>query len=294
MGPSPLGNGKTGLLSYVDLLNIFERYSVSRLSRYIKCKSDMLNQVMTKQVLIPVPSTDFDPTEASVPWKILSTAGVNIVFATPKGAIGHCDNRMLCGDGLGLLSGILAAVHIGRQAYQEMRQSEEFKNPISWSDIDPLKFDGLILPGGHAKGMREYLESKELQSHVGKFFELKKPVGAICHGVVLAARSQRSDGKSVLCGRKTTALLASQEISAWVLTCLWLGSYYRTYSQTVEAEVKSVLSSKQDFINGPMPLFRDSPENLSPGFVVQDGNYLSARWPGDAHAFGNRFLKMLG
>jgi putative intracellular protease/amidase len=29
-------------------------------------------------------------------------------------------------------------------------------------------------------------------------------------------------------------------------------------------------------------------------FVVQDGNYLSARWPGDAYLFGRRFRDLLG
>lgn len=248
---------------------------------------------MAKQVLIPIPSQDFDPTESAVPWKILSNSGTEITFATPNGHVGQCDKRMIQGVGLGPLAGLLAADKFGCESYKEMTASREFNSPIKWNDIDPEKFDGLILPGGHAKGMREYLESKDLQSCVGKFFDLKKPVGAICHGVVLASRSRTADGKCVLFGRKTTALLASQEISAWLLTCLWLGSYYRTYSQTVEEEVKSVLASKQDFIKGPTPWLRDNPKKLSRGFVVQDGNYLSARWPGDAHAFGNKFLNML-
>lgn len=37
---------------------------------------------MEKTVLIPIPSTDFDPTEVSVPWKILKAAGVKVIFAT--------------------------------------------------------------------------------------------------------------------------------------------------------------------------------------------------------------------
>jgi putative intracellular protease/amidase len=51
-------------------------------------------------------------------------------------------------------------------------------------------FDGLLLPGGHrARGMREYLESNVLQRLVAQFFEACLPVAAICHGVLLAARS---------------------------------------------------------------------------------------------------------
>ncbi|OQW50828.1 MAG: hypothetical protein A4S09_10905 [Proteobacteria bacterium SG_bin7] len=249
---------------------------------------------MAKRVLIPIPSFDFDPTESAIPWKILNKAGVEITFATPNGSIGQCDYRMLHGKGLGPLSILLAADRTGREAFAEMSVATEFKEPIKWSDINPVNFDGLILPGGHAKGMIEYLESTILQKCVSKFFELEKPVGAICHGVVLASRNQKSDNRSVLYGRKTTALMASQELSAWLLTCAWLGNYYRTYPKTVEAEVKSTLAYVNDFIKGPLALFRDSPENLSRGFVVRDRNYLSARWPGDAHLFGTTFLEMLG
>jgi hypothetical protein len=31
----------------------------------------------------------------------------------------------------------------------------------------------------------------------------------------------------------------------------------------------------------------------TPAFVVQDGNYLSARWPGDAYLFAHRLCTML-
>jgi len=39
---------------------------------------------------------------------------------------------------------------------------------------------------------------------------------------------------------------------------------------------------------------RDSPDDERPAFVVRDGNYLSARWPGDVHTFARRFAAMLG
>jgi protease I len=129
---------------------------------------------------------------------------------------------------------------------------------------------------------------------ISDFFKSNKPVGAICHGVVLACRSRDTETqKSVLWNRKTTALLSSQELLAWRLTRLWLGDYYRTYEQTVEDEVIKSLSSKSDFLHGPAPLLRDDPAHLSRGYVVIDRNYISARWPGDAHRFAQEFVKIL-
>lgn len=248
---------------------------------------------MTMRVLIPLPSTDFDPTETAIPWSILKQNGIPVCFSTPDGVLAHCDQRMLSGKGLGFLAPLLIADRNGRNAYQEMALSTEFQNPLKWSDVCAENFAGLILPGGHAPGMKEYLESPILQKTVSDFFAANKPVGAICHGVVLAARSRGADGRSVLAGRKSTALLASQEFTAWGMTALWLGNYYRTYKQSVQAEVTAALGKKKNFISGSMPLMRDQPENLRAGFTVLDENYLSARWPGDAHRFSQDFVALL-
>jgi len=247
---------------------------------------------MPKKILIPLPSTDFDPTECAIPWKIFRQNEKKVIFATPFGKLASCDGRMLNGRGLGPLSPVLAADKNAREAYRDLQGSAEFQNPIPWTDIDVHAYDGLILPGGHAPGMKEYLESDILKQHVSHFFALRRPLGAICHGVVLAARSS-NQGSSILKGLKTTALLYSQEMLAWSVTCLWLGRYYRTYEQTVQEEVTAALKSPLDFLKGPAPFKRDSPQNLKNGFTVQDGHYLSARWPGDAHRFGSDFLKML-
>ena len=248
---------------------------------------------MAKRVIIPLPHTDFDPTEAGVSWKCLTDRGVDVVFATPSGLVATCDPIMLTGKGLSFLSPMLRADKYGRAAYDEMAASREFKNPIKWSHLKQENFDGLLLPGGHAKGMLEYLESNLLKQIVVDFFSIEKPVGAICHGVLLAARSHYHNGKSVLFGRKTTALIALQELTAWALTAAWMKDYYRTYPQTLEAEVKSNLANSSDFIKGPMPLYRDNPAQLERGFTVRDKNYLSARWPGDTHRFANQFFELL-
>ena len=54
-----------------------------------------------------------------------------------------------------------------------------------------------------------------------------------------AARSSHHPGKSVLYGKKTTALTKQMELIAWRLTRSYLGDYYRTYQTTVEDEVRS-------------------------------------------------------
>jgi protease I len=245
-------------------------------------------------VLIPVPIRDFDPTETAVPWKTLTALGHTVHFATPDGQPGQADERMITGRGLGVLKSMLMADANGRRAYAEMAASSAFLRPRRHADLSAEDFDGLVLPGGHAPGMKPYLESPALQTLVADVFRQGKPVGAICHGVVLAARSRAADGRSVLFGRKTTALTRRMELTAWALTALWLRSYYRTYPTPVQNEVSAALASPADFITGPMTTTRDAPSKLGVGFTVRDGQYLSARWPGDAHRFASEFATMLG
>jgi putative intracellular protease/amidase len=280
------------------------------------------------RVLVPLPSRDFDPSEVAVSWRILRDAGHELVFATPDGKPAHADPVMLTGEGLDYWSRIpvlrrlklvglaMRANGAARAAYAELERDPGFRAPIPYSAIEPGDFDALLLPGGHAPGMRPYLESQVLQRVVADAFARALPVGAICHGVLLAARSiARATGRSVLHGRRTTALTWALERTAWRTTrCLgrwWDPHYYRTYRESpgepeghwsVQAEVERALARPRDFLDVPAEarhhlrkasgLFRDSEHDERPAFVVQDGNYVSARWPGDVHTFARRFAEV--
>ena len=246
-------------------------------------------------IMIAIPHTDFDPTEVVIPWKVLTDAGHQVHFATPTGRKGQADSRVLTGKGFGPLGLFMAAPAQNVKLYQKMERSPEFASPFSYDGIPEQQLDGMLLPGGHAAGMKEYLESTVLQKLVARMFALQKPVGAICHGVIVAARSKDPEpGRSVLYGRRTTALPKFLELSAWLSTCLWLGGYFKTYPESVQEIVTRELKQSQDFLVGPFSLGRDSMEKPQKGFAVVDGNYLSARWPGDAYRFAYGFLELLG
>lgn len=248
-----------------------------------------------KKILIPLPSYGFDPTEVAIPWKTLTDNHIAVTFATPNGKQAVADSYMLKGEHLGIWKFILQARKDAVEAYQLMEKHVAFCNPLSYQEAKESNFDAILLPGGHDKGVKEYLESTILQQLIVSFFKAQKPVAAICHGVVLVARSiDPSTQQSVIHSYKTTSLLKSQELLAYNMTRLWLKDYYLTYPKiTVEDEVMAVLSNKENFVKGPSPLFRDDMQHLSRGFVVKDRNYLSARWPGDAYSFSLEFIKLL-
>ena len=270
--------------------------------------------------LMPLPAQDFDPTEVAVPWQVLTGLGHTVLFATPDGRPGKADGIMLDGIGLDpwsrvpwlrrvrLLGMILRAGKEARRAYRALTADPGFRASLRWVDATTADADALILPGGHrARGMRAYLESAVLQRLTADFVAAGKPVGAICHGVLLAARSLDDEGRSVLAGRHVTALTWRQERAAAALARIgrwWDPDYYRTYREaddeptgfmSVEQEVTRALGPTGRFVDvaADAPdarcktsgLHRDTAGDHRAAWVVTDGPIVTARWPGDAHLF---------
>jgi hypothetical protein len=73
--------------------------------------------------------------------------------------------------------------------------------------------------------------------------------------------------------------------------------------RSVQAEVSRALASADDFCDVPREaadhfrktsgLFRDSAKDQRASWVVRDRRYVSARWPGDVHAFAAAFATVL-
>jgi putative intracellular protease/amidase len=243
------------------------------------------------RVLMPLPDRDFDPTEAAVPWRLLKDAGHDVVFATERGAVAACDPLLM----RGVMFGELGAKPEPKGFYASMVASKELRSPITWQAIDPSAYDALVLPGGHAQGMKQYLGSEVLGEKVAAFAATNKPLAAICHGVLVLARAKDpKTGRSVLHGRRTTCLPKYMERIAYYITAWKLGRYYRTYDLYVEDEVKAALESASHFERGPVTLMKHGVAGSDAGaFVVEDGNYVSARWPGDAFLFARKLLARL-
>ncbi len=72
---------------------------------------------------------------------------------------------------------------------------------------------------------------------------------------------------------------------------------------SVQQEVTRALADESDFLDVAKgtPDFRrkttgrarDTPSDARPAWVVRDGSYVSARWPGDAHTFARTFAEVL-
>ncbi len=95
-------------------------------------------------------------------------------------------------------------------------------------------------------------------------------------------------------------------------TRFWDANYYRTYVEErgqpwgymlVQQEVTSELADPSAFkdVERGAPdrrrktsgRARDTPDDARPAWVVRDGTYVSARWPGDAHTFARTLADVL-
>jgi putative intracellular protease/amidase len=246
---------------------------------------------MPTRVLLPLPDHDFDVTEVSVPWRVLTDAGHEVVFATEHGGVApEADQRLLDG----VIFGRLGAYEEPKAFYEQMVKTTAFQRPLAWAGVRPDEYEGLLLPGGHAPRMRQYLSSTVLEGKVAEFWALDRPVGAICHGVLVLARTRDPrTGQSVIAARRTTCLPKHMERGAYYLTAWKLGRYYRTYPAYVEDEVRAALADSSQFVRGPRTQRRGTATDNSAAFVVQDDRYLSARWPGDAYLFAEQFRRLL-
>ncbi|STX27968.1 DJ-1 family protein [Legionella beliardensis] len=245
--------------------------------------------------IISLPEQGFDPSEAVIPWHILSQAGCRVCFATPDKQVSKADKRMVT-QGLGLLSPFLMTSKIALDLYQCMIKTPEFKQPFAYEEINTEEIYGMIFPGGHGEGIKSMLESQILHKKIVECFNQNKIIGALCTGVLTVARSiDPKTQKSVLFNKKTTAVTRWMELSGWYLTRHYFHNYYRIYPTTAQDEIEKLLSNRKQFYTGGARVFpmKYSKRFLYNQFTVLDGNYVSGRWPGDCYRFAHDLVRLV-
>ncbi len=203
-------------------------------------------------ILILLPHADYDPSESSLPWQAARDAGFAAQFATPLGMPAYADSRLVS-LGFGPLNPLLMTPAADLARYHAMTRDPAFCSPLPYAGVDPAAYEGLLIPGGHARGMRSLLESEEVRRIILAFFQADKPVAAVCHGPLALARCiDPASGRSVLHGRKVTALLAGpMELAAWLVTAPWLGRYYAPTTTASSKRSRRPWPARRIFCPGP-------------------------------------------
>ena len=221
----------------------------------------------------------------------VARSGHELVFATEAGATPACDPLLLTGvvfgklgaraDAIALVSRDGAAPGIHRAAHVD-------------ATVAPIEFDALFLAGGHAPGMRQYLGSELVQPPDRRVLrDRQADRGDLSRRARRRAREAQPTA-GVLHGVKTTCLPKYMERAAFLATFWRRGRYYRTYPHTSKTKCRAALATPDDFVRGPRELSkRGTRDDDSHAFVVEDGRYISARWPGDAYLIAKKLIERL-
>ena len=108
--------------------------------------------------------------------------------------VGHTVDAVCPGKKKGEL--IRTAIHDfeGDQTYSE-KLGHNFTLNATFDEVDPAKYDGLVIPGGRAP---EYLRlNSRVLEIVRHFAEKDKPIAAICHGPQLLTAAGVLKGRKV-------------------------------------------------------------------------------------------------
>ena len=122
---------------------------------------------MAKKVLL-ITGDAVEALEVYYPYFRLLEAGYEVEIAAPEKKV------------------LNTVIHdfVGWDTYTE-RQGYLLESHIAFRDVDPTQYDGLVIPGGRAP---EYIRLDEhVPGIVSHFLEADKPVGAICHAVLVLA-----------------------------------------------------------------------------------------------------------
>lgn len=121
--------------------------------------------------------------ELMVPYQSLLSLGVEVDVICPGKKKGDM---------------IATAIHdfVGFQTYVELR-GHNFQINKTFDDVKLDEYDGLYITGGRAP---EYIRlEKKLLEYTRHFFDKKKPVAAICHGIQILTAAEVIKGRTLTC-----------------------------------------------------------------------------------------------
>lgn len=121
--------------------------------------------------------------EIMVPFQMLELAGHSVHAVCPGKQAGDV---------------VRTAIHDfeGDQTYSEKR-GHNFTLNATFDEIDPAKYDALVVPGGRAP---EYLRLNAKVLDIVRYFDkADKPIAALCHGAQLLAAAGILKGRKLNC-----------------------------------------------------------------------------------------------
>jgi putative intracellular protease/amidase len=145
------------------------------------------------------------------------------------------------------------------------------KNTMPVADVDPQRYDGVFLPGGHGT-MWDLKQTPKVAKTVSAIHESGGVIGAVCHGPAGLLGAKRSDGTPLLKGRKVNGFTNSEEKAAGLADVVPF-----LLEDELKAEGANFERSAEDFC----------------GFASRDARIVTGRNPDSSAAVAEHMLAAL-
>ncbi|BDV31926.1 type 1 glutamine amidotransferase domain-containing protein [Microbacterium terricola] len=140
--------------------------------------------------------TGFWAEELLTPYRLLSEAGHDVVFATPGGIAPVADEASFGDDG-----------DAERAALDSI---PGLRSPLDTREVDLTSYDAVFYPGGHAP-MEDLSHDATSGALIAEALDTQKPIALVCHGLAALLAARRADGTSAAAGRRVTAFTDEEE-----------------------------------------------------------------------------------
>ncbi|WP_224388310.1 type 1 glutamine amidotransferase domain-containing protein [Pseudonocardia sp. ICBG1293] len=140
--------------------------------------------------------------ELAAPYETFVAAGHTVEFASPGGVLQPLDRH----SADPAVAGPDCAHHV-RVAEAALR---EFGTPLRLADVDPDRYDAVVLPGGHGPLVDLYRDP-DLGALLARVDGDGRIVGAVCHGPAGLLSATGPDGRWLYAGRRMAAFTDEEE-----------------------------------------------------------------------------------
>jgi putative intracellular protease/amidase len=146
----------------------------------------------------------------------------------------------------------------------------QFNQTVRTADLDSGDYCAVFLPGGHGP-MWDTATDPHTARLVGEAFNAGRPVAAVCHGPAGLVLARRSDGQSILHGKRVNSFTDEEE------TAIELMDVVPFHLETRLKELGG------EFVRGPM---------WKP-FAVRDGHLITGQNPASSTLVAQHLIEAL-
>ena len=147
--------------------------------------------------------------ELTTPYYALLDAGMQVTLASPLGGLppfaqGSVKESVEANEGS------------VKRFLQDANAMEKFKATLTTASLKAEDYSAVFLPGGHGT-MWDTATDAHTARLVSDTFNAGKPTASVCHGPAGLVQAKRSDGKSIVFGKKVNAFTNEEETAAGLM-----------------------------------------------------------------------------